>query len=279
MAASLLFVASICFLPFFKGEPCWGPRYLTPLFALWWVFVPAALARVNLGLAKVVLGLGLVVQLLGLSVDPIRLFLQIPLNWNYYNDHPWLGFDGTISHLAQRPREIAEVVSPRDKPCVEFNPGPLATHAGCLSTAAPGVTSVVGLMASPLGPGALNGTAGMLPTLALQRPILTEQSLHRYHIYNAPRPWVFSQWYLTEGDRPVDLARTIALLAVLGAIGLMLALVGSRAQRPAPLTPDTVAKAAGLVREGALAPAGSVPAAVCSDPNSDLPFIQTSRGC
>jgi hypothetical protein len=228
LATSLMFVASISFLPFFKGEPCWGPRYLTPVFAIVWIFVPAALMTVRMEMAKLVLGLGLMVQLLGLSVDPIRLFVQIPLLWNYFNDYPWLVFDANISHLVQRPRELVEVLTPQATPAAEFSPAPLPTHAGCISAAAPPLTSIVGLMASPCAPGPLNGALGVWPTYNLEVPIATQNAVHHYHIFNAPRPWVFSQWYLAEEARPVNLGNSIYLLASLGALGLIMTVVSSR---------------------------------------------------
>jgi hypothetical protein len=222
LAVSCLFVLSISFLSFFKGEPCWGPRYLTPVFALWWVFVPAALTRMRGGAVGVVLALGMLVQLLGLSVDPHRLFLSISQRWDYYRESPWLGFDGSISHLVQRPRELVEMWERRDYRAPEFSPGPLPTHAGSQATAAPALTSLVGLLSAPGTPGTLNGVASLLPTFCLQQPHVMKQAVSRYHIYNTPRPWMFSQWYLAEEARPVDLGNTMRLLAGLGAVGLLL---------------------------------------------------------
>jgi hypothetical protein len=229
LAASFLFVVSICFLPYFKGDPAWGPRYLTPVFALAWVFVAAALGSVRLTTVRIVLGLGLAVQLLGLSVDPLRLFVQLPLRWNYFNDDPWLVFNGQISHILQRPREIAEVLAPRDKASPEFNPGPLPTHAGCISNGSQqcGV-SISGLMAAPGAPGPLNATLSMWPTFATLQPAYTKLALEHYYIFNSPRPWIFCQWYLTPDARPVDLGATIGLLASLGLAGFALQLVGAR---------------------------------------------------
>src|SRR5262249_25613058 len=83
LAASLLYAFFLCFLTFFKGEPCWGPRYLTPVLALWWLFVPADLARLRRPSVRWLLGLGLLVQLLALSVDPQRLLLRLPLPFTY----------------------------------------------------------------------------------------------------------------------------------------------------------------------------------------------------
>jgi hypothetical protein len=231
VAASLLFVGFICFLPFFKGEPCWGPRYMTPMFALWWVFVPAAAASASAAMVRWLLGLGAAVQLLGLSVDPIRLFIQIPLLWNYFNDYPWLTFDGGISHLVQRPREIVEVLTPRDQPLPEFSPAPLPTHAGSINTGPPAVASFAGLLAAPSSPGPLNLTVALFPTSAAQMPVVTRQALNKYHIFNAPRPWIFSQWYLSEQARPVDMPATIELLGGAALAGLLLAAAGSRSRR------------------------------------------------
>jgi hypothetical protein len=67
----------------------------------------------------------------------------------------------------------------------------------------------------------------LLPTLQLQQPAGMQQVLANNHIYNAPRPWVFSQWYLAEDARPVNLGRTLALLLGLGVMGLVLMLVAS----------------------------------------------------
>jgi hypothetical protein len=71
--------------------------------------------------------------------------------------------------------------------------------------------------------------------------VVTQQSLKRYHIFNSFRPWIFSQWYLAEEVRPVDMTRTIQLLAVIGFGGLVLMRLGGFLQRricthlPSPL--------------------------------------------
>jgi hypothetical protein len=233
LATALLFTCFISFLTFFKGEPGWGPRYLTPVFALFWVFVPAALQDVRVGLARATLALGATVQLLGLSVDSQRLFVQLPLHWNYYMVYPWLGFDATISHLLQRPREIVEVLSPDETPAPYYSPAPLPTHAGGLPTGPPVVASLGGLMGTPMGPGALNTVTTIRPAAQLQMPVLMQGAVQKYHIFRSPRPWVFSQWYLAERDRPVDLSGTLALGLGAALAGVVLAAVGCwAASRP-----------------------------------------------
>src|SRR5262249_41294893 len=125
-AASLLFTFFLCLLTFFKGEPCWGPRYLTPVFALWWVFVPAATARMGPLPIKLALVLGGLVQLLGLSVDPQRLLLDRAIPFNYYVYDPWLQLDPDASHLWQRPREIRAILA-REGRAPSYSTGPCPT--------------------------------------------------------------------------------------------------------------------------------------------------------
>ena len=72
-AATTVFVLFISLLSFFKGDPAWGPRYLTPIFAVWWIFAPAGSRLLYRWVIVAALGLGLVVQLGALSVDPLRL--------------------------------------------------------------------------------------------------------------------------------------------------------------------------------------------------------------
>lgn len=215
LSSSLLFIGFISFLPFFKGEPCWGPRYLTPVFALAWLFVACCLDRVGLLVVKCVLMCGLCVQLMAVSVDSLRLFVSTPIHWNYYNDYPWAGFDTRLSHLLQRPRELWEVC--QRKGGRVFSPGPLATHAGSISAAQPAITGMVGVM----GVCPLNGLS-FEASLMLSWPQGMKHVSRYYEVFNAPRPWVCSQWALPETARPVDLCQTWTLLVAVGWIGLML---------------------------------------------------------
>jgi hypothetical protein len=81
-----------------------GPRCLTPVFALWWVFVPAAAAVLRRALVVVVLARGAPVQLLALSADPQRLLLARAIPFNYYLYDSWVQFHPAASHLLQRPQ-------------------------------------------------------------------------------------------------------------------------------------------------------------------------------
>ncbi len=234
LAACLAFFGFVSCLSFFKGEPCWGPRYLTPLFALLWVWAPAALERVGRGLVVSVLGLGLLMQLLGLSMDPHRLFLEVPLHWNYYVRYPWLSFAPTTSHLLYRPGEIVDVLtSGRRSP--EFGPGPLATHVGGFETerrvVPMSLATLLGTLAMPVGPAPVVAVSSMRMSTVPQNMEAMQAACGRYHIFNAFRPWWASQGYLAPADRPVDLERTLVLLLALIGGGLGLMLIGGRLPR------------------------------------------------
>ena len=211
----------ICFLPFFKGEPTWGPRYLTPVFALAWIFVPAAVAVHGRLFVNTVLGAGVVVQLLALSTDPQRLFFETPLPINYYNSHPWFGFHPAFSHLLQRPGEIIRTLSPRER-AERYTTAPVPTHAGRFVTPLlVNLPSSVGLMSAPQGIG--SPIAFMWDFQfgsGLRAQVMFRDAYLRNHIMSSFRPWWASQWYLPEDQRPVDMVRTLLLLLVLSVLGL-----------------------------------------------------------
>src|SRR5262249_5037522 len=126
-AVFVLFVAS---LTFFKGDPAWGPRYLTPVFALAWLFAPDGASRLVRVRAPLWLALGFLVQLGALSVDPHRLYLERGLPSSFCVSRPWLYFHPAISHLLNRPREIVELLKPKpsDRPVAKaYTPSPAPT--------------------------------------------------------------------------------------------------------------------------------------------------------
>jgi hypothetical protein len=227
-----IFTLFVCYLLFFKGEPTWGPRYLTPVFALGWVFVPAAAEVLWRWFVGIILGLGVVVQLLGLSTDPQRLFLEAPLSFNYYYTDPWLGFHPAASHLLQRPREILETVRSWGEKSPQFGPGPVPTHAGALlHTEYLAVASMVSVMALPHGVGTAVAPvwdyhAGSTARLMYVYP----DSGRRYQIFNSFRPWWASQCYIPMEERPVDIGRTLELLILLGGLGLGLMVLAGKNQ-------------------------------------------------
>src|SRR5262249_4755280 len=152
-----VFFGFLCCLTFFAGDPTWGPRYLTPVFGVLWLFAPAGAACLWPGFRNFLLGAGVLVQLLGLSVDPHRLYVRRHLTAAFYYDlSPWLYADSAVSHLLNRPREIAEVLSPDRPTSAVFTPAPSPTFA-----------------------------FPVLNRIYDEGPA----AVHRYHVLNSLRPW------------------------------------------------------------------------------------------
>jgi hypothetical protein len=246
LAASLGFLVFISFLTFFMGGPNWGPRYLTPVFALWWLFVPDAAAPLRSGLVKRLLLAGCLVQLLALSVEPQRLFFRLPVPIDYYVEQPWLVFHPRISHLLQRPAEIIEILT-NPEPAPEYTTGRNATYATTLRPTWPSV--VVGTLGTLAVPGGACPVATPATALTVNASHhwreQYQQATRHYQVFASLRPWWISQRYLARTDRPVDLAKTLELLGALALIGIGLMAGGYSLGRDA-------ARSGG--REGAVAP-------------------------
>ena len=184
-----LFISSIIF---FKGDPSWGPRYFTPVFALLWIFTPACSTLLSRRLTAGFLVLGFVVQLGALSVDPHRLYVEQSLPSGFYVSSPELYFHPAISHLLNRPREVVEVIAESAIPADCYTPAPSPTFA--------------------------------FPVLDFVEK--GPAAVRKYRILNSFRPWWASMRYLDRKSRPVDLARTLMLLTALVAAGLALLVIG-----------------------------------------------------
>lgn len=236
LAAAGLFTLFISFLPFFKGEPAWGPRYLTPVVALAWIFVPAAVQVERKRIVTFLFGAGAFVQLLALSMDPQRLFYETPLPINYYYDQPWLGFHPITSHLVQRPGEIIRTLRSDEEPAPHFATAPLPTHAGKFVTPfVAHLTSCVGVIAIPQGTMAPNAFLLDFRAGSGQRAkFMYKEAFRQNHIMRTFRPWWASQQYLPEDQRPVDIAGTLLLLGIMSALGLVLMITGGVCQRRSP---------------------------------------------
>ena len=188
LAAVTVFVVFICFLTFFKGDPAWGPRYLTPIFAVLWIFAPAGARLERPWVVAAALGLGLVIQMGALCIDYHRLYIERGLPSAFYVAAPDLYFHPGISHLMNRPREIVEVLSNQDGPATCYSPSPSPTFA--------------------------------FPVLDFVEK--EPQPLRKYHILNSLRFWWASYLYLDRQSRPVDVARTVAVLIAMALTGLLL---------------------------------------------------------
>jgi hypothetical protein len=192
--ASLVFVVFISTMSFYKGDLCWGPRYVTPILALLWLFAPSAAAiwprRLTVGL----LCLGFLVQLLGLSVDPLRLYVHHRLPSGYFGGQEWIHFEPALGHLVNRPREILEICRDDGAQTTAFCADPRPTST----------------------------------TLLLEDYDNGPEAVRKYRFLASFRPWWISQRWLSPPERPVALLPTVTMLLVLAAAGLGLSVLGLR---------------------------------------------------
>jgi hypothetical protein len=184
-AASLVFVVFISTMSFFKGDLSWGPRYLTPIFALLWLFAPRAASFWPPRLTYWVLGLGLAVQLLGLSVDPLRLYVYHRLPCSYFAGQEWIHFHPALGHLANRPREILEICCDDGSQTTAFCADPRPTST----------------------------------TLLLQQFDGGPEAVRKYRYLASFRPWWIRQRWLAPPDRPVALLPTVEFLCAIAVAG------------------------------------------------------------
>jgi hypothetical protein len=246
LAGAAVFVGFICCLTFFTGDPTWGPRYLTPVLALLWLFAPAGAAWVRPGVARLLLWLGLIVQVLALSADPHRLYIERRLPSAFYLADPWIYFHPAVSHLLNRPREIVEILTPGQQPAEAFAPPDVFRPPKPPTFAFPVINlirrvdaaaaaRVVAHLASPAGTGPLTALSNLVWTAFESGP----EAVRRYHVLNSLRPWWISQWYLPPAERPVDLMATSVLLGGVLLAGLALMLAGARGLREEMASPDS----------------------------------------
>ena len=184
-----MFFGFIASLSFFKGDPAWGPRYLTSLYAALWLFAPDGARRFRLRETVVLLTLGFVVQILALSVDPERLPLERKLPTTFGAYYPGLYFDAGLAGLLNRPREIVEIWRLRNQRVERFSWSDPATAGPQIVT----------------------------------REELESDPIHRFGRFTTFRPWWTSYQYMPDHERPVSLPWTATVLAValLGGIGLV----------------------------------------------------------
>lgn len=189
-----VFVGFVSLLTFYKGDPAWGPRYLTPLYALGWLFVPAGAHLMRRSIVLVILVLGILVQTLALSVDPHRQYVKLGLPGGASAVDPGIYFHPAMNQLLQRTREIGEITANNQAP-EKFTPSPSPTFAFPLVDKA---------HFAETGPDAVR----------------------RYRVLNSFRPWWTSQQYLPAEKRPVPIGQTAAILAGIGLCGCLMMWLG-----------------------------------------------------
>lgn len=183
-----VFLTFIATMTFFAGDPNWGPRYLTPLFALLWLFAPAGAARFKKLAIAALLGLAFVVQLGALSVEPLRLYIERGLTSSFFLNSPWAYFRPDCSQLLARPRQIIEIARGDGRLPDRFTP---AARPTLPVTVDPGKDG----------------------------PLTVE----RYWVLRSWRPWWSSLRHLPVSERPIDLnaaIRNLLVVAGVGALGL-----------------------------------------------------------
>ncbi|HEV3339510.1 MAG TPA: hypothetical protein VG125_04115 [Pirellulales bacterium] len=181
----LAFLAFIGSIRFFSGEPAWGPRYLTPVFGVLWVFVPLGAARLGWK-ATVLLAASLLIQVAGLTIEPMRFFAGGNVEAaEGFLKNPWTYFRFDRSQLLARPQQLWEVLSYDGPPAPAFTPA-------------------------------------KSPTLPLIIYVKTEKRMEArdYQVLSTLRPWWCGYRYLPDAERPVNLHQTLRGLLFAGGAGL-----------------------------------------------------------
>jgi hypothetical protein len=181
----LAFLAFIGSIRFFSGEPAWGPRYLTPVFGVLWVFVPLGASRLGWK-AAALLAASLLVQVAGLTIEPMRFFSGDNVEAaEGFLKNPWTYFRFDRSQLLARPRQLWEVLSYDGPPATTFTPA-------------------------------------KSPTLPLIIYVKTEKRMEAsdYQVLSTLRPWWAGFRHLPDAQRPVDLSRTLHGLLLTAGAGL-----------------------------------------------------------
>lgn len=191
--ACLVFFLFICCLGFFKGDIGWGPRYLTPVLAVLWLFAPMGAAWLGRARATILVTLSVVVQMLSLAHDPHRLYIRNDYQPIINIARPWLHFDLRSSHLLYRPIEIAEAWSSTGE-AERFSPAPCPTCA-------------------PPPPDEL---------------VNDRSSLTKYEVFRSMRPWWACEFALPPSERPIDLSWGLVGFGTLLFGGAFLTLAGVR---------------------------------------------------
>ncbi len=200
LLTTVTFIGFLCFLSFFKGDPGWGPRYLTPWYGMLWLFAPQGAAMLSRFTVRLAIVLGIVVQLLALAADPHRLYVEKGVPSSFGASLPWLYFNPEISQIIQRPREIMEMATDRGS-AREYTPSPAPTFT------------------FPI----------------IDPPYLPEKGrpvVERYQVLRGFRPWWINQRFLPRDQRPVDLDSALWILGSMAIGGGLLLVVTARCGSP-----------------------------------------------
>jgi hypothetical protein len=216
-ASLFVFILFICSLTYFKGDTAWGPRYLTPVFAVFWIMAPLGFSLVHRRMAVSLLAAGFLVQLCSLATSPYRLYRECGLPSWFYVSAPELYFHPAISHLVNRPREIAEILSSGETRPIYYDPPYRPRFPSYRFLDSQGRLYQEGVHAV--------GESGVL---ASKRPWWATQN---FKIIDALRPWWASLRRLGPREQPIEIGRTVVLLVLVATTGLLLMILCTQGAR------------------------------------------------
>ena len=196
-AAMAVFVLFICSLTFFKGDTSWGPRYLTPVFAVLWILAPAGFRLMRRWVAVALLAAGLLVQVGARHRPPPALHGE-----KDYRGRSTCPPPNSTSTRLSHTCSTAPVRSRR------FSRPATRTPSTTCHLIAPTFPSYIFLDVSG------NLYSGVRDS----------------DVIDSLRPWWASLRRLDARARPVDIGRTAALLLLVSAAGLILMILGARGQ-------------------------------------------------
>ena len=197
VVSCIVFFGFIASISFCKGDPAWGPRYLTPLYAVLWLAAPAGAARFRRAATVSLLALSVGVQILALSADPGTIHLRRGFSPAVSAYYPVVHFVWRNAQLIDRPVELIDIWRARHDPGKEF------------SWSHPPTSQEDLLPWSEDGAGVIS----------------------HYKILSSFRPWWVSYGYLPMEERPLAIRRTAGAFVGTFCLGTLL-LVAFRYRNP-----------------------------------------------
>jgi len=209
LTISICYIIVVWFLgvaqtPYPSGDWCWGPRYIVPIAAVMFLFVPFGYKKLfakKKGYGKLLLGYCLLVQLLGLSLDFNQFFYRHGLTAYFWKDQ---SFYYSNSQLVERPIDILESIHHFKKIDFsgDFRPGSFPES-----------------LTYPIG-GAYHPDRRIVMSW-----------MKEYPVFWVPRPWPIWMQFLDPGRLPIKVGLTMLFgfsTLMMGLIMLYMALSKNR---------------------------------------------------
>lgn len=194
LVSCAIFFGFIAAISFCKGDPAWGPRYLTPLYAVLWLAAPAGSRRLRFTVTALLLSLSVGIQFLALSADPSTIHLRRNFSPALSAYYPIVHFDWRNAQLIDRPQELVDIWRTRKDAGERFSwSDPPTSQEDLLPWSDDGADAI-----------------------------------KRYKLLNAFRPWWISYRYIPINERPVTIGRAAAWMLATLFIGASLLAVAGR---------------------------------------------------